>query len=105
MRYHCFPARTMTPGCFPQAHCNATTPTGLVALQCACGKQPGIMIRAGKQWYLMRVESVKNATTVYSDKIAFCRGCFRPLQQDEPSAVPYEFGHDSAFDKQVRLLR
>ena len=70
----------------------------------ACGKQPGVMVRAGKQWYLMRVESARNQSTVYGEKIAFCRGCFRPLQQDESSAVPYEFGHDSAFDKQVRLL-
>jgi len=27
----------------------ATPPhTGVVALQCACGKQPGVMVRAGK---------------------------------------------------------
>jgi hypothetical protein len=93
------------PGEAPAPAVVTPPPVGVVALQCACGKQPGVMVRAGKQWYLMRVESSKNQSTVYGEKIAFCRGCFRPLQQEEPSAVPYEFGHDSAFDKQVRLLK
>jgi hypothetical protein len=53
----------------------------------------------------MRVESSTNQSTVYGEKIAFCRGCFRPLQHEEPSAIPCEFGHDSALAKQVRLLK
>ena len=80
-------------------------PAGVVALRCDCGKQPGVMVRVGRQWYLMRVEAARNQSTVYGEKVAFCRGCYRPLTQEEPGAVPYEFGHDSAFDKQVRLLK
>jgi hypothetical protein len=99
------PVRIAKPGEASTQVAATPPPTGVVALQCACGKQPGVMVRAGKQWYLMRVESSKNQSTVYGEKIAFCRGCFRPLQQEEPSAIPCEFGHDSAFDKQVRLLK